>query len=216
MALLGWQTGVFHCGPRDRWLGWHKAAQFWCLHLIDSSTRFLVSPQGEGIPNLASRALAMNLRRLKCLPFLGPPPEGETRFQPAEPVEEAKGGCSWTVRARRKPCGIGVTRAWQSSTRRCGAGAADASAARPRTCTRASIGRWLTRPQCGQPEHTELQTTLPLFADYAGETPAVNENTGILGSGTFELTVKWGDDHGEDNISARIIDRKGVCGSTRD
>ena len=64
LALLGWQTGVFQCRPRDRWLGWHKAVQFRRLHLIGNNTRFLVLPQGEGIPNLASRVLAMNLRRL--------------------------------------------------------------------------------------------------------------------------------------------------------
>ena len=64
LALLGWQTGVFHCRPRDRWLGWHKAVQFRRLHLIGNNTRFLVLPQGEGNPNPASRVLAMNLRRL--------------------------------------------------------------------------------------------------------------------------------------------------------
>ena len=111
LALLGRQTGVFQCRPRDRWLGWHKTAQFRRLHLIGNSTRFLVLPQGERIPNLASRVLAMNLRRLKCLPFRGLPPEGETGFQPSEPVEGAKGGCGWSVRACRRPFVIGVTRA---------------------------------------------------------------------------------------------------------
>ncbi len=32
LALVGWQTGVFQCRPRDRWLGWHKALQFRRLH----------------------------------------------------------------------------------------------------------------------------------------------------------------------------------------
>ena len=31
---MGWQTGV-PVGPRDRWLGWHKAVQFRRLHLIE-------------------------------------------------------------------------------------------------------------------------------------------------------------------------------------
>ena len=60
------------------------------------------------------------------------------------------------------------------------------------------------------------QTTLPLVPDYAGETLAVDETTGNLCSGTFELTVNWGDENDEDNVTARIIDLKGVCGSTRD
>ena len=64
LALLGWQTGVFQCRPRDRWLGWHKAVQFRRLHLIANNTRFLVLPAGTGVKCLASRVLGMNLRRL--------------------------------------------------------------------------------------------------------------------------------------------------------
>ena len=25
LALVGWQSGAFKCGPRDRWLGWHSS-----------------------------------------------------------------------------------------------------------------------------------------------------------------------------------------------
>ena len=28
VALVGWQSGAFKCGPRDRWLGWHPSVQF--------------------------------------------------------------------------------------------------------------------------------------------------------------------------------------------
>lgn len=66
LALLGWQTGVFQCMPRDRWLGWHKAVHFRRLHLIGNNTRFLVLPAGKGIRNLASRALGLNLQRLSA------------------------------------------------------------------------------------------------------------------------------------------------------
>ncbi|MDE0124705.1 MAG: DUF4338 domain-containing protein [Bryobacterales bacterium] len=38
LALLGWQTGVFQCRPRDRWLGWHKAVPFRRPHLIGNNT----------------------------------------------------------------------------------------------------------------------------------------------------------------------------------
>ena len=59
----------------------------------------------------------------------------------------------------------------------------------------------------------ELETTtLTCVAGYEGETVAVAEDTENLYGGTFELIVNWGDDHGEDNISARIIDLKGVWG----
>ena len=64
LALVGWQTGVFQCRPRDRWLGWHKAVQFRRLHLIANNTRFLVLPEGAGVQHLASRVLGLNLRRL--------------------------------------------------------------------------------------------------------------------------------------------------------
>ena len=61
---MGWQTGVFQCRPRDRWLGWHKAVQFRRLHLIANHTRFLVLPEGAGVQHLAARVLGLNLRRL--------------------------------------------------------------------------------------------------------------------------------------------------------
>ncbi len=66
LALLGWQSGAFKCGPRDRWLGWHSSVQFRRLHLIGNNTRFLVLPEASGIANLASRALSRGLRRLSA------------------------------------------------------------------------------------------------------------------------------------------------------
>ena len=64
VALLGWQTGAFKCGPRDRWLGWPKDLQFQRLHLIANNTRFLILPGVTGTRNLGSYALGTNLRRL--------------------------------------------------------------------------------------------------------------------------------------------------------
>ena len=66
LALLGWQTGVFQCRPRDEWLSWHKAVQFRRLHLCANNTRFLILPRGRGLKNLASRVLGLNLRRLSA------------------------------------------------------------------------------------------------------------------------------------------------------
>ena len=66
LALVGWQSGAFKCGPRDRWLGWHRSVQFRRLHLIGNNTRFLVLPEAAGVRNLASRALGRSLRRLSA------------------------------------------------------------------------------------------------------------------------------------------------------
>ena len=64
LALVGWQSGAFKCGVRDRWLGWHRSVQFRRLHLIGNNTRFLILPEAEGIANLGSRVLGRSLRRV--------------------------------------------------------------------------------------------------------------------------------------------------------
>jgi len=66
VALLGWQTGVFQCRPREQWLGWHKAVHFQRLHLIANNTRFLLLERGQGVQNLGSHVLGLNLRRLSA------------------------------------------------------------------------------------------------------------------------------------------------------
>ena len=66
LALLGWQTGVFQCAPRDAWLGWHRAVQMRRLHLIANNTRFLILPAGADVPNLGSCVLGANLQRLSA------------------------------------------------------------------------------------------------------------------------------------------------------
>ena len=59
LALLGWQTGVFQCRPREQWLGWHKAVQFQRLHLIANNTRFVMLPEGTGVkPRFAEAILS--------------------------------------------------------------------------------------------------------------------------------------------------------------
>ena len=66
LGLLGWQTGVFQCAPRDEWLGWHRAVQMRRLHLIANNTRFLILPAGADVPNLGSCVLGANLQRLSA------------------------------------------------------------------------------------------------------------------------------------------------------
>lgn len=63
VALLGWGSAALKCGPRDQWIGWDRALQWRRLHLIANNVRFLILP-GWHKPNLASRLLALNLKRL--------------------------------------------------------------------------------------------------------------------------------------------------------
>jgi hypothetical protein len=63
LALLGWAASALKCKPRDTWIGWSQAIQWQRLHLIVNNARFLILP-GVHIPNLASRVLSLNLRRL--------------------------------------------------------------------------------------------------------------------------------------------------------
>jgi len=63
LALLGWSTAAFKCRPRDAWIGWLPAVQWQRLSLIANNARFLILP-GIRIPNLASRVLSLNVKRL--------------------------------------------------------------------------------------------------------------------------------------------------------
>ena len=62
-ALIGWSSGAFKVGARERWLGWLPEQQFRRRHLIASNTQFLVLP-GFRVQNLASRVLGLSARRL--------------------------------------------------------------------------------------------------------------------------------------------------------
>lgn len=63
VALLGWGSAALKCSVRDRFIGWDKPLQFKRLHLIANNVRFLILP-GWNVPNLASRLLALNVKRL--------------------------------------------------------------------------------------------------------------------------------------------------------
>ncbi|MDY0323568.1 MAG: ISAs1 family transposase [Candidatus Carbobacillus sp.] len=65
VALLGWGTAAFKCGPRDEWIGWSREQQWRRLIFVTNNSRFLILP-GVRIPNLASKILAMNLKRLSA------------------------------------------------------------------------------------------------------------------------------------------------------
>jgi hypothetical protein len=63
LALLGWSTAAFKCRPRDAWIGWSPTVQWQRLSLIANNSRFLILP-GVHVPNLASKVLSLNLKRL--------------------------------------------------------------------------------------------------------------------------------------------------------
>ncbi|SEM40639.1 Transposase DDE domain-containing protein [Syntrophus gentianae] len=63
LALLGWSAAALKCQPRDAWIGWSQAMQWQRLPLIVNNVRFLILPDIQ-IPNLASKILSLNLKRL--------------------------------------------------------------------------------------------------------------------------------------------------------
>lgn len=63
VALLGWAGATLHNGSRDQHIGWDETCHRDHLHLVANNARFLILPWVEQ-PNLASRVLGANLRRL--------------------------------------------------------------------------------------------------------------------------------------------------------
>jgi hypothetical protein len=64
-ALIGWCGAAFKCGPRERWIGWPEMVQWRRLRFVVNNSRFLILP-GIRLPNLASRILGLNSRRLSA------------------------------------------------------------------------------------------------------------------------------------------------------
>jgi len=63
VALLGWTSAAYKSGPRDSWIGWDEDTRHKRLIFLANNSRFLILP-GVHIKNLASRILALNLKRL--------------------------------------------------------------------------------------------------------------------------------------------------------
>lgn len=63
VALLGWASAAFKCGARDRWIGWSAEQRGRRRRFVVNNARFLLLGD-ERVPNLASRLLALNTRRL--------------------------------------------------------------------------------------------------------------------------------------------------------
>lgn len=62
-ALVGWGACAFKNRHRDEWIGWDPEIQWRRLKFLANNTRFLILPSAR-IPNLASKVLSLNLRRL--------------------------------------------------------------------------------------------------------------------------------------------------------
>lgn len=65
VALIGWGAAAFKSRHRDAWIGWEAHLQWRRLSFIANNVRFLILPDVH-IPNLASRILGQNMRRLSA------------------------------------------------------------------------------------------------------------------------------------------------------
>lgn len=66
LALLGWSAAAYHIRARDQWIGWNDNQRRARLRLVANNARFCLLSQPGEYPNLASRALALNLARLSA------------------------------------------------------------------------------------------------------------------------------------------------------
>ncbi|MBW2147099.1 MAG: DUF4338 domain-containing protein [Deltaproteobacteria bacterium] len=62
-ACLGWASAAFKIQPRERFIGWGASTRRQRLCFIANNVRFLILPW-VSIPHLASKLIALNLRRL--------------------------------------------------------------------------------------------------------------------------------------------------------
>ena len=65
VALLGWASAAFRAPLREKYIGWDETTKRRRLHLVAYNIRFLILPWVR-VRHLASKVLAMNLRRLSA------------------------------------------------------------------------------------------------------------------------------------------------------
>jgi len=63
VALLGWGSASKNCGARERYIGWSGEKKYRRLGFVANNSRFLILPWVSH-KNLASKVLALNLKRL--------------------------------------------------------------------------------------------------------------------------------------------------------
>jgi hypothetical protein len=64
VALLAFSSPALHLKGREKWIGWSPRQRARRLGLAVNNSRFLVLPERQRYPNLASRVLGLALRRL--------------------------------------------------------------------------------------------------------------------------------------------------------
>jgi len=64
LALLGWSAAAYHIRARDQWIGWNDNQRRARLRLVANNARFCLLTEPGQYPNLASRAMGLNLTRL--------------------------------------------------------------------------------------------------------------------------------------------------------
>lgn len=64
VALLTFSAPALHLKARERWIGWSPRQRARRLGLVVNNSRFLVLPERQRYPNVASRVLGLALRRL--------------------------------------------------------------------------------------------------------------------------------------------------------
>lgn len=65
VACLSWASAAWKIKARDQFIGWDEERKRKNLHLIANNTRFLI-PEWVRVKHLASRILALNLKRLSA------------------------------------------------------------------------------------------------------------------------------------------------------
>lgn len=64
VGLLTFSAPALHLKARERWIGWSPRQRARRLPMVVNNSRFLVLPERQRYPNLASRILALALKRL--------------------------------------------------------------------------------------------------------------------------------------------------------
>ena len=64
VALAAFSAASLHLKAREQWIGWSPRQRARRLGMVVNNSRFLVLPERQRYPNLASRALGLCLRRL--------------------------------------------------------------------------------------------------------------------------------------------------------
>jgi len=64
LALLGWSAPALHLKARDRSIEWSEQQRERRLHLLGQNSRFVILADRQQLPNLASRAMSLCLKRL--------------------------------------------------------------------------------------------------------------------------------------------------------